>query len=129
MVLEEEITKRLKRVVSDLADIVVFESQRRVSVDTGELKGSVEIEYPSEFEAIVRYDSPSAVWIEYGTEPHMPPVEPLERWARRHGMEGAGWAIAMKIKKEGVDEKPFLRPAVDIARARAPGVVQIHLNK
>ena len=41
--------------------------------------------------------------LEWGRKPSdkMPPVQALEEWAGRHGMAGAGWAIAKKIQAEG----------------------------
>ena len=70
----------------------------------------------------------------------MPPVAPLIGWAKRQAGRKSGtkkvkikprtakgyvkladdeatklaWAIAMKIKKEGTDEKPYLRPAINV---------------
>lgn len=64
------------------------------------------------------YDAPHAVPIEYGTDPHMPPVAPIIRWVQRKlgvfnkkKASRIAWAIAMNIKKNGTDAKPFLRPA------------------
>lgn len=65
--------------------------------------------------------------MEYGRRPGtMPPVEPLERWARFRGMpEGTGWAVAMSMKKKGIKTgtpeaplktesgyRPYLRPGI-----------------
>ena len=36
----------------------------------------------------------------------MPPPDIIEEWAARHGMEGAGWAIAKKIQARGWKTKP-----------------------
>jgi hypothetical protein len=51
--------------------------------------------------ATVVADAPFAAFQERGTRPHMPPVAPLEAWAQRHGMVGAGYAIAKKIEARG----------------------------
>ena len=55
--------------------------------------------------------------IELGRPPgKMPPVGPLENWARRTGMgAGMGWPIALKIRDQGTEPKPFLLPAVSEA--------------
>jgi hypothetical protein len=43
----------------------------------------------------------------------MPPSGPLEAWAQRKGMgPGAGYAIALKIMREGTEPRPYLLPAV-----------------
>lgn len=64
------------------------------------------------------YDSPLAVWVEYGTDPHPVAAKHLEGWARRKlGLQGkeamrAAYAIANKIRKEGMAAHPFIRPAI-----------------
>lgn len=65
------------------------------------------------------YDAPHAFPIEYGTDPHHPPVAPIIRWVQRKlGVRNKkkasriAWAIATKIKKHGTDAHPFVRPAM-----------------
>jgi len=49
-------------------------------------------------------------YVEYGTPPHMPPVDELKGWARRKwGDEKLAWALAMHIKKYGTRPFPFIR--------------------
>jgi len=50
-------------------------------------------------------------FLEFGTPPHMPPVEELEGWAdRKLGDKDLAWAVAMGIKKRGTRPYPFIRP-------------------
>jgi hypothetical protein len=49
-------------------------------------------------------------------------VEAIKDWVGRKGLaqdekelNAIGWAIAMKIKAEGTDPHPFLRPALNEA--------------
>ncbi|WP_457556329.1 hypothetical protein [Candidatus Pyrohabitans sp.] len=123
----EEWLEKLDAGLDDLADFIFERSQELVaqqSTDTGALLKSGRVERGFLKKEVV-YDAAYAAFIEYGTEPHMPPVEPLKRWAKRHGMdEKAGWAIAMKIKKEGTEPKPFLRPAFDEGAARAKEIIR-----
>ena len=58
-----------------------------------------------------------ALYVEFGTPPHMPPVESLEGWVRRKwGAKDAkearqkAWMLAMAIKKRGTRPYPFIRP-------------------
>ena len=52
-------------------------------------------------------------YVEFGTKPHMPPVEPLKQWAKRKLKdESLGYAVALKIKREGTQPKPYLYPAL-----------------
>jgi phage gpG-like protein len=55
--------------------------------------------------------------IEYGLLPgKMPPVTPLEDWARRKGLgPGLGFVIARNIMKHGTKPQPFLEPALNEA--------------
>lgn len=66
---------------------------------------------------VFRYDAPHAKWIEWGTPPHPVAAKHLVGWVnRRIGVRGKkatriAYAVATKIKKEGVDPHPFVRPA------------------
>lgn len=56
-------------------------------------------------------DAPHAFAVEYGSRPHMPPVEPIVAWCKLKGFddpEGAAWAIAKKIAREGTKPHHFL---------------------
>lgn len=75
--------------------------------------------------ASVKATAGHAASVEHGREPgHMPPVEPLKKWSKdKLGDENAAWAVAMKIKKEGIAEKPFMRPALDNNSSRFEGIM------
>ena len=50
-------------------------------------------------------------YVEFGSPPHMPPVDALKGWAQRKlGDEKLAWAVAMGIKKRGTRPHPFIRP-------------------
>ncbi len=52
---------------------------------------------------------------EYGSKPHMPPVDALKTWAKRHlGSEKKAWPLALSIKRKGTKAYPFMRPAFDL---------------
>jgi len=86
--------------------------------DTGELVRSAKTTLIDRG-AIVSFDAPHAAFIEYGTRPHMPPLQPLMDWAIRKGLadteeeaKAVAWKIAQKIKREGTTPKFFLARAV-----------------
>lgn len=55
------------------------------------------------------------MYVEFGTAPHMPPVEALEGWAQRKlGDKNLAWALALHIKKYGTTPHPFIRNTFDI---------------
>jgi hypothetical protein len=91
------------------------------AVDMGALRAATRYRAASEGKAAEVYaPNPVAFAVEHGTEPagvggakqHMPPVKPLEEWAHRHGMDGAGYLIARHIARYGVKARPFLLPAM-----------------
>lgn len=66
---------------------------------------------------VFRYDAPHAKYVEWGTPPHPVAARHLVGWVnRRLGIRGkeatrVSYAVATKIRKEGVDPHPFIRPA------------------
>jgi hypothetical protein len=91
-----------------------------VITDTGGLlrSGTVSVDKEN-LTASIMYDNPQAAIIEFGCDPHMPPKEPLKRWAmRKLGMsekkaEKFAEKLAWEIYHHGQDPHPFMRPAVD----------------
>jgi hypothetical protein len=55
--------------------------------------------------------APYAKYIETGTQPHWPPLEALEDWARKHGIPA--FIVARKIAERGIFARPALAPAHD----------------
>ena len=49
--------------------------------------------------------------LEFGTDPHWPPIEPLKRWAQQRGINP--YAVQKSISKKGTDPHPWLNPARD----------------
>ena len=87
------------------------------AIDTGELLRSSSISVSSGVSVI--YSAPYADYIEYGTKPHTPPLEPIKDWAKRKlGLtdkeaENVAKMVVYKISKHGTEAKPYLRNAVD----------------
>ena len=77
---------------------------------TGALQRSILAEegYPV---AKVKVNSPYGAAMEYGTKPHMPPVDALTRWANDKGINP--WALAFTIKAKGTKAHPYFKPAID----------------
>ena len=98
----------------------MFEMSVEVKDGPGEKNlGKLLAKFEDGAELEVVFDAPHAAAIEFGTDPHFPPVEPLIGWAHRKlGLsikeaKKAGNAIAWKIFHEGTDPQPFFRPAID----------------
>jgi hypothetical protein len=111
--------------MDDVADYIFTRSQENAAklTDTGELLTSGFIE-KSFLHKVIGYRSPHAVYVEYGTHPHMPPVDVIKAWAgRKHLAKGkeldsVAWAIARHIEKYGTPPQPFFRPAIQSALSK-----------
>lgn len=134
--MSKEINEKLEEILDDVADVVFAKSQENIlanSFDTGFLMRSGNVIREPGKRRIV-YSSPYAAYVEFGTHPHMPPVQPLIEWSKRKlrlsekEAESAGWAIAIKIKNEGAEPKPFLRPAANYAKVHFNGKYRITTN-
>ena len=112
----------LDKALDLIADEIFSLSQENIikngSFDQGTLLRSGNV-IRNKLEKQIVYSVPYAVAVEFGSAPHMPPVDPLIGWVGRKlgksGKEGKsiGWAIAKKIQKEGQIARPFLRPALE----------------
>jgi len=113
----ETLEEGLLKVAQHLGADILAEGSRNLvdgnHVDTGQLLQSGEL--------INTQDGCKVVWsldyadfVEYGTDPHWAPIEPLIDWARRKGYdEGFAYAVRAKIAKEGTDPVAYARNAVD----------------
>lgn len=123
---ENLIREKVNKIVEDIAFKIFTKSQEnltqpgedgRIITDTSELLISGKL-IPDGENWIIRYDAPHAMSIEYGSEPHSIPVEPLIRWSKRKlgktgkEAERTAWAIRTKISQEGCEPHPFLRNAL-----------------
>jgi hypothetical protein len=86
--------------------------------DTGQLTRSVRTEKNADGAEVV-VDAPHAPFVEYGTRPHRPPLQPLIAWAVRKGFastEEEAYPIAMgiarKIERRGTDPRHFMARAM-----------------
>jgi len=111
-----------ERSLDDWADYVFARSQDLCpSGAFNMLRTSADI-YREEFFRSVFYRANYAIYVEFGTAPHMPPVEPLVPWSKRvlssKNPEDTAWAVAKKIEREGTEPNPFLRTAFDEAKPK-----------
>jgi HK97 gp10 family phage protein len=87
--------------------------QQLDAFDTGALYDSIEIRTSAKGLSVsVGSTAKYAPFIEFGTSPHFPPLEPIRAWCRRKGIpEEAAYPIARAISERGTPERPFLYPA------------------
>ena len=123
---EKLIKQKVNKIVENIAFKIFTKSQEnltepgedgRIITDTSELLISGKV-IPEGENWIIKYDVPYAMSIEYGSEPHSIPVEPLIKWSKRKlgktgkEAERTAWAVRTKIAQEGTEPRPFLRPAL-----------------
>jgi hypothetical protein len=103
-------------------DEIFRESQENLvrdgKIDTSTLlkSGNINREF---LDKEIVYTAVHSVPVEFGrAEGSMPPVKPIQVWARRKlgipekEANSVGWAIAKSIEKRGIAPSPYLRPAV-----------------
>ena len=79
--------------------------------DTGHLATTILVECSPDGSIVeIGPTAPYGPCVEYGTKPHFPPMDALEDWARRHGMDSA-WPICKAISERGTPAQPYLLPA------------------
>jgi phage protein, HK97 gp10 family len=106
-----EVERALEQTAQETANI----AKEKVPVDTGNLRQNIQVERPNRFLRIVHTGAAQyAPYVEFGTSPHFPPLQPIKRWAlRKLGDERAGYPVAKKIAQAGTEEKPYMRPAFE----------------
>lgn len=105
--------------------------QSKMPRDMGELRRSVQVHIaPPGSTEVARIDveAPHAAFIEHGTRPHMPPLQPLVLWVLRHadklGLEGdvekaaerVARAIQWKIYQHGSPPQWIVRGSLPTLR-------------
>lgn len=75
--------------------------------------------------ATVSVDAPHAPFMEYGTRPHFPPLEPLAEWAYQKGLadseeeaQAVALGVARKIAAKGLEPRHFMARAIKELKRR-----------
>jgi len=101
---QQALKAAVRKLIHDVADEILRRSQDKVPVSDGMLKKSGNVIYGDGY-AIVGYNTDYALYVHDGSKPHMPPVEALYPWVRKHpsrteviDVEGAKIAVDAKRK-------------------------------
>lgn len=140
--------EKLDSALNDIADFVGSESDRILrdpeegSFDTGFLANSLVVDKEEFLKKFVGYSALYAPYVCYGTSPHGVPIDPIYSWLWRKrndlglkfdtkkttilggktynaGILKIAFAIWQKIKKEGTEPHPFLRPATNLGKSKS----------
>ena len=113
--LEDELDKETQDILLEIAN--EFVNQLQIEAPTGataDLQRSFQILRKSNGEIILGSRLGYAEFVQTGTEPHTPPFEPIQIWARRVlGDESAAGAVWQKIRQEGTDANPYVDRAFE----------------
>ena len=110
---EDKLRKALYGIGLDVQESLKDKLTREHGKDTGALQSSINFDITQEGDVwtISLNMAEQGKYIEYGTPPHMPPVDALKGWAKRKlGDEKLAWAVAYSIKRRGTRPFPFIRP-------------------
>lgn len=123
--LQDELDKKL----SEIAQFILSESQKNIVANnsigaTAQLLNKVTIDLATPLKKTITYEVPYADYVEYGTLPHRVSSKHLELWAqRKFGLspeeaKRVAYLVSQKIAKEGVEARPFVRPAIEKAKQK-----------
>jgi len=141
---DQQVSAILDKKLDEITEFIYAESQinleKNGTTDTGFLAETSNVNLKKFLDKEIVYSAPYAINIEYGSEPHpvnlktiVNPnkkgkkniqVPVLYDWTRRKlgksakDAVGVSYAIAHKIKLRGTEPQPFLRPAMQSAKAR-----------
>lgn len=105
----EMVAEALERVGRDIEET----AKHLCPVDQGHLRASIQHRMIEDTVLQVGTSEISyASAVEFGSMPHTPPIEPIRKWAERHGIPEATWPIWNKIRTHGTQPRPYLRPAI-----------------
>ena len=113
------VRQQMERTMYRATEMVKNRARELVPVDTGSLRRSIrDIVQVGTREVVGRVGptEPYGAPVEFGTRPHFPPVQALERWANKRGINP--WALAIAISRRGTRPQPFLIPAFEQLKNR-----------
>jgi phage gpG-like protein len=131
-----ELQRKVDQVVTDLhgrpmldgmrqaAMLVTNDAKQLVPVDTRRLRSSITPEIRAASMDVIGVVGTNVIYaadMEWGTKPHMPPVDELEGWARRHGKDA--YVVARAISKRGLKGRRYLRRAFDKNESRIKQII------
>jgi len=112
---DAELTAETRRIIVEVANTLVNELKQEAPTGaTGDLRRSFQVFRVSENVVWLGSRLGYSQYVNDGTEPHTPPFEPIQRWARRKlGDESAAGPIWNKIREEGTEPSNYMDRAFE----------------
>jgi hypothetical protein len=112
---QRDVPKRTRDAMETSLLLIERDARAAVPQDTRALMGSISSTIASRAGALEGTVGPSkryGYFVEYGRRPgKMPPLQAIEGWARRHGLNP--FLVARAIGRRGVKARPFMLPALE----------------
>lgn len=103
----------LERATKQAGIGIIKEEVQQAPHDSGKLQQSIIMEYEP-IEVSITPKSDYARYVVKGSEPHTPPLDALEGWARRHGIPAV--VVQRAIAKKGTKANPFIQRTRDAVK-------------
>ncbi len=108
-----KVALQVMRSAQDIRTNAMDKLKREKAFDLGQTHDSILAEIDEDkLLAEVGPTAPQGPYIEYGTQPHFPPIDALEGWAKRHGIPA--FLVARAIASRGTFARPYLGPAYEV---------------
>ena len=116
--LPDGLRRKIRRFVSDkLADYAVKAMKEKAPKRTGKLRKSIR-KVQRGFEAYVFPTVPYALYVEYGTRPHL--IRPVRAQALRFETRTGKIVFTRLVRHPGTKPRPFIRETAEEVRRRIP---------
>jgi len=99
------------------------QAKENAPVDTGRLRSSITSRV-AEHQVFIGSNVEYAPYVEFGTDPHFPPLDAMQPWARRHGFpagRSGAFLVAQAIARRGTRARAFLKPALESSAGAIKG--------
>jgi len=100
------------QIAAKLTEAVKKKLKENNSLASGDLVTNITPKFTEDSVSLDMLDY--AEYVDGGTRPHMPPVDPIKKWVQQKGLNISPWAIAINIKKYGTKAHPFLYVLDDV---------------
>jgi hypothetical protein len=111
----EELLNKQKRVLFLAMNKMEEIAKRLAPVDTGILRNKISLfpAFPGQTKYVLSDGVDYGIHVEYGTNAHWAPIDPLLGWCKRKfGDATGGYGLQKKIAMKGTPAQPFFRPSL-----------------
>lgn len=116
--------KPVNRFLDRSADLIQKSARKKAPVDTGRLRNSIGTEISGHRQRSIGPSVDYGEHVEFGTNPHYPPLDALWGWSKRHGGIDP-FALQQSIGMWGTPAQPYMQPAADESESAIASLVSV----